>query len=240
MNCRGLPPLMKDGMRKGEKKSFPVYEVTTAIQWKDKRVVSMLTTIHDDHVVMVERRSRCASSGREQIEKPLAVAEYNRYMGGVDRADQLLSYYGYSHRTIKWWKRAFFFLLDKAVVNAYLLYTDTHPNKRGRVTHARFRITLAKELLESAGILVDQNSPQQERHPTPHNPAARLQERHFPSAIGRTAADRPIQLDCHVCSKRRGRGRKTTTYKCKECSLPMCVVPCFELWHTKADPQRYL
>ncbi len=30
------------------------------------------------------------------------------------------------------------------------------------------------------------------------------------------------------------------TFKCKQCDLPMCVVPCFELYHTKVDPQRYL
>ena len=245
LDRRGLPPSMKSmkkNMRKGEKRCLQVDDTTTAIQWKDKRVVSMLTTIHSDDIVVVQRRSRFAPSGREEIEKPLSITEYNKYMGGVDRADQLLSYYGYSHRTIKWWKRAFFFLFDMAVVNAYLLYVDRHPNKRGRLSYEQFRITLAKELLESAGISVDQNSEQSTPgpHPTPRHPAARLQERHFPTNIGRTQSDRPIQMDCHVCSRRRGRGRKTTTYKCRECNLPMCVVPCFELWHTKADPQRYL
>ena len=28
-----------------------------------------------------------------------------------------------------------------------------------------------------------------------------------------------------------------TTYMCKQCTLLMCVVPCFELYHTKVDPQ---
>ena len=202
----------------------------------------MLTTIHSDDVVVIQRRSRVVPSGREVIEKPLAITEYNRYMGGVDRADQLLSYYGYSHRTIKWWKRAFFFLFDMAVVNAYLLYLSKNPNKQRRLSHERFRITLAKELLEISGVDVDHTN--ETTTPGPHRnpcqPAARLQERHFPTTIGRSQSDRPMQMDCHVCSKRRGRGRKTTTYKCKECNLPMCVVPCFELWHTKRDPQRYL
>ena len=43
----------------------------------------------------------------------------NTYMGGVDKGDQLMSYYGFSHRTIKWWRRAFF---ENAIVNAYILY----------------------------------------------------------------------------------------------------------------------
>ena len=240
---RGLPPCMKQKkMRKGEKKCLQVDQHTTAIQWNDKRVVSMLTTIHSDDVVAVQRRSRLAPSGREEVEKPLAISEYNKYMGGVDRGDQLLSYYGYSHRTIKWWKRAFFFLFDMAVVNAYILYVDRNPNKRTRLTHEQFRITLAKQLLESAGIPVDSSSEQNTLgpHPNPLQPAARLHERHFPTTIGRTQADRPIQQDCNVCSKRKGAGRKTTTYKCKQCDLPMCIVPCFELWHTKSDPHRYI
>ena len=39
--------------------------------------------------------------------------------GGVDKADQLLSYYGFSHRPVKWWRHAFF---GNAIVNAYILY----------------------------------------------------------------------------------------------------------------------
>ena len=54
----------------------------------------MLTTIHNDDVVAVQRRSRFAPSGRKEVEKPLAISEYSKYMGGVDRGDQLLSYYG--------------------------------------------------------------------------------------------------------------------------------------------------
>ena len=41
-----------------------------------------------------------------------AVVEYIKYMGGVDHGYQLLTYYGYSHRSRKWWRRAFF-LFDK-------------------------------------------------------------------------------------------------------------------------------
>ena len=73
--------------------------------------------------------------------------EYNKYMGGVDRADQFLSYY--IHRTVKWWRRAFFFLLDMAVVNSYVLYTFNNSNSKARLSHEQFRIQLAKELLTS-------------------------------------------------------------------------------------------
>ena len=65
------------------------------VQWHDKRVISVLSTLHDDSLVTVERRSRQVQGGRQQVEKPEAIVEHNRYMGGLDRGDQLLSYYGY-------------------------------------------------------------------------------------------------------------------------------------------------
>ena len=33
--------------------------------------------------------------GIEEVQKPVMVEQYNTYMGGVDKSDQLLSYYGY-------------------------------------------------------------------------------------------------------------------------------------------------
>ena len=59
------------------------------VQWHDKRVVSILSTLHDDSPVAVERRTRRAQGGREVVEKPEAIVEY---MGGVDRGDQMLTY----------------------------------------------------------------------------------------------------------------------------------------------------
>ena len=108
------------------------------------------------------------------------------------------------------------------------------------MTHVQFRIELATNLLTLAGedTALTHGSPHGPlAHPLPSS--ARLTERHFPSTIGKTGG-KSIQRDCTVCSQRKGRGRKTTVYKCKECDLPMCVVPCFELYHTKKDPARYL
>lgn len=81
------------------------------LKWKDKRVVALLTTIHDNKLVTVTRWSKGAT-GREEVTKPQGVVEYNKYMGGVDKAGQVISYYGYNNFSKKWWKRVFFHLLD--------------------------------------------------------------------------------------------------------------------------------
>ena len=41
--------------------------------------------------------------------KPEVVVEYNKYMLGVDKLEQMGSYYSFLHKTIKWWRKAFFF-----------------------------------------------------------------------------------------------------------------------------------
>ena len=98
-------------------------------------------------------------------------------MGGVDKSDQLLSYYGFSHRMVKWWKRAAFHSLDMSVVNAYIVYKTSAQSKK--LTHKEFRIELAKEMLLRASV--DTNVPAVScgRSQRPLPPPSRLTERHM-------------------------------------------------------------
>ena len=87
--------------------------------------VAALSTIHDASMTTISRRSRAAEGGVERVRKPTMIAEYNTYMGGVDIADQLVTYYGFSHCCRKWWKRVFFHLLEVCMVNAYIMYCSS-------------------------------------------------------------------------------------------------------------------
>ena len=152
------------------------------------------------------------------------VEQYNTYMGGVEKSDQLLSYYGYCHRTVKWWRRAFFHLVDNAIMNAYILYRLSEQSGR-KLDHKHFRIELAKQLLGGT----DGHTHPPICHLNALPPAARLTERHFPKKVPQCTSGRPLQPVCVVCSNKKGRGKKTTTYQFKDCKLPICIVPCFEL-----------
>ena len=173
LNRRGIPPEVKASMQKGERRTVVVNDKMAVVQWRDKRIVSILSTLHSDTPVDIECRSRHAPGGREVVQKPEAVVEYNKFMGGVDRGDQLLSYYGFPHRTVKWWRRAFFFLFDAAIVNSYIMYCTSQTGRR--LSHEQFRITLAKQLLRST--LTQETAPHGPRH-QPLQPLARLTERH--------------------------------------------------------------
>ena len=170
---------------------FKLDKSMLVIKWMDKRPVIMLTTIHSDDVISSERRSKRAEGGREKVEKPVVVAEYNKFMGGVDKADQFLSYYGFSHRTVRWWRRAFFFLLDMAVVNSYIIYTQKYTSSR-RFTHEQYIIQLATDLLAAADVALPVLTT---AHHRSLHPIARLTERHFPTTIGMSNTGRHMQQD---------------------------------------------
>ena len=95
-----------------------------AIKWKDIRDVFFLTTAHED--VLVEAPLSRGAHGKI---KPAAVLAYNKYKTGANRSDQMLSYYSFERKTIKWWKKLFFHLFDVAVVNAHILHNKTSNKK---------------------------------------------------------------------------------------------------------------
>lgn len=61
--------------------------------------------------------------------KAATVLDYSKCKSVVDRSDQMLSYYLFERKMIKWWKKHFFHLFDLAVVNAHILHTETSKKK---------------------------------------------------------------------------------------------------------------
>ena len=51
--------------------------------------------------------------------KPVVVHDYNQ---GVDKLDQIASYYSFLHKSVKWWRKVFFWLLEVAVINAFIIH----------------------------------------------------------------------------------------------------------------------
>lgn len=90
------------------------------LKWHDKHLVALLTIIHDDNMISKSRWRK--GGGQQVVQKPSCIEEYNSYMGGVDKAGQLVQYYGCNNVSKKWWKRVFFHMLDVTLVNAYILY----------------------------------------------------------------------------------------------------------------------
>ena len=68
-------------------------------------------------------------------------------MLGVDKLDQLTTYYSFLHKSVKWWRKVFFWALEVSVVNAYIIYRELVISRSERpMTHVAFRRVLIKSL----------------------------------------------------------------------------------------------
>ena len=62
--------------------------------------------------------------------KTLVVYDYTQKMSGVNRNDQLLTYYNCQRRSVKWTSKLAIHLFSLCVTNAYILYkmySDNNP-----------------------------------------------------------------------------------------------------------------
>jgi len=57
-----------------------------------------------------------------EIKKPYAVGQYNKFIKGVDKAYQFLSFYLVLSKTVKWSKKVVLYLLNCALFNAFFVY----------------------------------------------------------------------------------------------------------------------
>ena len=63
-----------------------------------------------------------SDGSKEDVECPLALKFYNKYMGGEDKGDQLRGYYWCRVKSRTFYKYLFYFLIDVAITNAFILH----------------------------------------------------------------------------------------------------------------------
>ena len=208
---RGFPQrLINTRLARGERAALCDQELL-AVKWRDKRDVYLLSTIHADTTVQIERATGV-------IEKPLSVHDYNLHMGGVDFNDQMLAPYLVSRRTRRWYKKVSVYLIQLAVYNSYVLYS-----KAGRMgSFLKFQEETISVLLYPGGSV-----------PQVPDVVSRLHERHFPSVFPGTPSHRSPRKRCRVCS-RSGLRRDTTVF-CPDCpdQPALCIGECFRKYHTQ-------
>jgi len=67
-----------------------------------QKLVGMISTIHDVTIVNTGQKDRKTNM---EIKKPYAVVQYSKFMSGIDRADQYLSYYSVLRKNCKMVKK---------------------------------------------------------------------------------------------------------------------------------------
>ena len=192
----------------------------TAVVWKDKRDVCLLTNIHDP-----PREGNYGNKHGNAI-KPAIVADYIRHMGRVDNADRMANSYTASRRT--WWKWTKKLFPPVRPGHCQQL-TSSYLHVVGRKSHTDFRLTHIREMLAWSG-----------HEPRPSMPVGRpasasdntgwLDTRHNKHWPGRSNT----KHRCRVCSV--GGVKWMVIFRCVKCDVALCVDRnCFEDYHTKTN-----
>lgn len=180
------------------------------MKWKDKREVLMISTAHS---------AKCTthvSKRGTQCEKPVAVIDYNKFMSGVDRCDQMVSYYTTPRKTIRWYLKVFFHMLDICLWNSTYIYNLKHQKK---ISYLKFRDMVISSLL----LPIPEN--------VPRNRSINRSVSHYPKKIEK-------RIRCQICSSKKIRSQ--TFYICDVCKdnkgkvIGLCVDPCFKEYHEKS------
>jgi hypothetical protein len=129
-------------------------------RWIDNNVVTMVSTVHtgEESIERVRRKPRPTAVNRRHLELvwggnpvraihiPCMIDDYNHWMGGVDKADQLIAYYRPNLRCRRVWMPLMMHALDILRVNAFVIAKSAND----RLVHKDFIVSLIKGLLERA------------------------------------------------------------------------------------------
>ena len=235
---RGLPAEFRHeikSMKKGDYTFCRRGEVLL-LAWKDKREVRMISTIHNSS--MGEGKQNRWTG--EIQKKPTCILEYNKYMGGVDKADMYLAYFSVLRKTMKWTKKVVLWLINCALFNSFVVYKTL--NSSTRVTFKKFVLEVAKgwakcEEGRSASSSDDDTDDEIERPtqraPRQDDPASLtggMVKHTLEKIVGYGKKKYPSRM-CRVCSA--NKLRKETRYICGFCKVPLHKGMCFTKYHTK-------
>lgn len=179
-------------------------------KWRDKRQVSYISTeFENDMGQSLNRRNVLR-------DKPLPIIHYNSKMKGVDRSDQMLSYYPCEHKSLRWYKKIFIHVVQMMLINTLKLHNFCNPNNI--MTLYDFRLHVIRSLLH-----VPSDPPRRPRRSATTHVLSKITPKNKKNHSERKR--------CRVCYNE-GREKKTL-YICEQCpgKPGLCPVPCYEKYH---------
>lgn len=193
-----------------------------ASAWMDNKIFTVMSVGWDPtKVVTVLRTTKDGT--RKPFPCPAACADYNKFMGGVDRGDQLRGYYHNQVRSRKFYKYIANFMFGVAVTNAFILYRIKNPGKNTKLK--KFREVLAVQLTKNYCTRRTAGRKSHIIQPLPYQ--------HFPRKTPNETGRKRGR--CVLCQE--SKIRADTPWKCMDCGVWLCHQgtedDCFLKWHKK-------
>lgn len=207
------------------------------VRWFDNREVTIASNYYSANPSHEVRRWDKKNKVYVQLPCPALIRAYNTGMGGVDRCDQLLSFYRIKTKSVKWYKRLLYHFTDLALVNAFLLRRAV----KGPIPLHRFKLNVAQALMYNVepgtaplSRTMLQYQPQMGQQVGQHgDPVA------APAPIDAVRLDRLDHFPENVATRGRfckvAQCKQRSTFWCNKCKVYLCIKKeknCFLTYHT--------
>ncbi|CAK1603653.1 unnamed protein product [Parnassius mnemosyne] len=199
------------------------------VKWVDNDCVNLASSYCGEEPVTSILRYNKDVREKRPVSCPHIIKEYNKKMGGVDKADMLISLYRIALKSKKWYMNIFSHLIDISLNNAWLVYKrEMQEMGDNSIPLKRFRIQIADALIKSdtrIKIVIDSEIPAEITKPIVPRPPPEMRLdgiNHLP--------DIDTQGRCRLCIKGK------TMIKCLKCDVRLCLTQkkkCFLQFHTQ-------
>ena len=157
----------------------------------------------------------------KEVACPVPIAFYNKYMGGVDHADQMIGLYNLDRKSCKWWHKVFFCLLLTAVYNSYIIFCETNYK---RIPYIQYFINLAESMIE-----VERTKTGKRKKTERVGRHSALFRKINAAGVGEHLPLKPkSRRRCIWCTARKIEKRINL---CQSCNVPLCM-ECFAAYHS--------
>ncbi|XP_068220470.1 piggyBac transposable element-derived protein 4-like [Palaemon carinicauda] len=142
---RGVPNELRGEKLINHQASFVRKDNTLIVKWNDKREVYVISTCYES-TLFVEKQQVLPGGRKISFKKPHMIEKYNDFMGGVDKADQLLEPIDPSRKSLAWFKKLGLHFIMLLMLNSFLLYKNK-VNKKSTIK--RFILKAVEEIIET-------------------------------------------------------------------------------------------
>lgn len=97
----------------------------------DRKLVFLVSNFHNRKSFQIIQRKE-KDDGKSLVKCPTSIVEYNKYMGGVDLANQRKASYSLDRKSRRFWLCIFFNFLNITLSNAFVVFRDRTDNNPGR------------------------------------------------------------------------------------------------------------
>lgn len=214
---RGPPKEVMDQPLSKRQSCFARKGNTLVVKYQDRKQVTVLTTKYEANMVEITRTY--FGNKVDFYNKPLHIDKYNRRMGSVDYADQILEPYETNRKSLAWFKKLGIHFMFRILLNTFITCKAVGNYKQDFM---HFILQTSKDLLRQYN-----HGARQLINPPPVHLAAEPTEHTLKKLEGKK------QKKCRVCHPK----RKDTRYHCPACpgEPGLCSMDHYRKWHRPDD-----